>query len=143
MIVLSRIGFDKYIHPYLLQLRVCSFLDPQGIMNRDSTTLNLQEGIITEYLTDEDQIETKISEYVASDDDLKELYSFFTLDAVNDFEKMDDEELSKYETGYFDCANLHYLLLSGDDCAQDGVRHRIYSNDPINRVIVWINKITN
>ena len=54
------IGFDKEIHPYQLQLRICTFPDLEGIQNRSSITVNLEEGRITIYHTDEDQISTTI-----------------------------------------------------------------------------------
>ena len=59
-------------------------------------------------------LKTTIREYVASDDDLKELYSFFTMDALEKFEAMPESELGQYMTGYYDWAALRYLMISGD-----------------------------
>lgn len=73
---MSRAGFNERIHPYQLQLRICEGFDFQGIQNKGSVTLDFQEGKITNYHTDEDMVSTTIREYAASDDDLKELYSF-------------------------------------------------------------------
>ena len=42
-------------------------LDYQGLENKSCLSLNLQEGKITEYHTDEDMIKTEIREYIASD----------------------------------------------------------------------------
>lgn len=137
---MSRIGFDKGIHPYQLQLRICSFPDTQGIQNRNSVTLNLQEGRITSYYTDEDQVSTAIKEYVASDDELKELYDFLTVDAIEQFKAMPDSEKSQYEIGYYDWASLRYLMVSKDGQISDGSRHRVYSNDPIEMAIQWMRK---
>ena len=138
---MSRIGFDKRIHPYQLQLRLCVLYDPEGIQNRGGVTLDFREGRITNYHTNEDMISTKIQECVAGDDDLKELYSFFTLDAIETFEEMPDDELSQYMRGYYDCANLRYLMISGDGRVSDGVRHYIFSNDPIEMAVEWMRKI--
>ena len=137
---MSRIGFDKKIHPYQLQVRICSAPDFQGIQNRGGVTLDLREGRITNYHTDEDMISTKIQECIAGDDDLKELYSFFTLDAIETFEATPESELRQYMTGYYDWADLRYLMISEDGRVSDGVRHYIYSNDPIEMAIEWMRK---
>lgn len=75
-VALSRIGFDKKKHPFQLQLRICLFPDWEGSRNRSSVIIDLQNGKITNYQTDKDQINTTIKEYVASNKELKELYSF-------------------------------------------------------------------
>lgn len=121
--VLGRIGYDHKIHPSQLQLRCCSFHDPQGIQNRSSVTLNLKEGIITNYYTEENRINTKIRECIASDDNLAELYSFFTLDAIEKFEKIPGKELESYATGYYDLSSLRYFLIRENGSISDGVRH--------------------
>lgn len=59
---MSRIGFDQKIHPYQLQLRICAFPDIQGLQNRSSVTLDLQEGKITNYNTEENMFRTTIRE---------------------------------------------------------------------------------
>ena len=138
---MSRAGFDKRIHPFQLQLRVCSFLDLQGVENKSSATINFKEGSITSYHTDDLQISTTIREYIVSDDELKELYSFFTLEALEKFEAMPEQEKSQFETGYYDCAYLRYLLISDGGCVSDGKRIWIYSNDPIIMCLDWIHKI--
>ena len=128
------------IHPYQLQVRICSATDLQGIQNRSGVTLDLREGIIKNYNTEENLFRTKISEYIASDEELKELYSFFTLDSIERFEATPETELSQYMTGYYDWADLRYFMISGDGRVSDGVWHYIYSNDPITMVIRWMRK---
>ena len=59
---MSRIGFDKRIHPYQLQLRICNLLDPEGIQNRGSVTLDFCEGKITNTFS----MEEKINPYTPS-----------------------------------------------------------------------------
>lgn len=138
---MNRVGFDKRIHPHRLQLRCCMAFDIQGIQNESSVTLNLQEGIITNYHTDSEQVSTTIREYIACDDELKELYSFLTLDAIEKFEAMPTSEICQYETGYYDeLSSLRYLLISEGGRVSDGTRRRIYSNDPINMAIRWMFK---
>ena len=137
---MSRIGFDKKIHPYQLQLRLCTFPDPIGIQNKTGVTLDFREGKIINYHTDEDMISTIIKECVVSDDDLKELYTIFTIDAVEEFEAIPESELSKYMTGYYDWPALRYPMICGDGRVSDGVRHNIYSNDPIKMTIEWMQK---
>ena len=85
-------------------------------------------------------ISTTINECVARDDELIRLYSFFTLDALETFEATPESELSQYMTGYYDWADLRYLMISGDCRVSDGVRHYIYSNDPIEMVVKWMRK---
>ncbi len=138
---MSRIGFDQEVHPLQLQLRVCSFPDIQGIANRCSVTLNLQDGTIRNYHTDEEQISTITREYTASDSELKELYSFLTLADIDNFEALPDAELSQYETGYYDWAALRYILIAEEGKMSDGIRHRIYSNDPIEMALEWMRKV--
>jgi len=138
---MSRVGFDKRIHPFQLQLRVCSLLDLQGVENKSSVIINFKEGRITSYHTDDPQISTTIREYIVSDDELKELYSLFTLEALEKFEAMPEQEKSQYQTGYYDWANLRYLLISDGGCVSDGKRTWIYSNDPIIMSLEWMNKI--
>ena len=139
---MSRTGFDQKKHPYQLQLRICSFLDIEGIQNKSSVTINFEEGRITNYHTDDAQISTTIREYIASDDELKELYSFFTLDELEKFEAMPEHEKSQYETGYYDCAYLRYFLIGEGNHVSDGMRSRIYRNDPIDMALKWIRKTT-
>lgn len=138
---MSRVGFDKRIHPFQLQLRVCSFLDSEGIENKSSVTVNFKEGRITSYHTDDPQISTNIREYIVSDDELKELYSFFTLQVLEKFETLPEEDIRQYQTGYYDCDYLRYLLISEGGCVSDGKRTWIYSNDPIIMVLEWIHKV--
>ena len=138
----GRIGFDPKIHPYQIQLRVCCFPDYQGIRSQDSETLDLQKGKIISYHTDSEQIGTTIREFVASDEDLTELYRFFTLDELKAFEAVPIDEHSSYERGYYDWADLRYLLIAADGRVSDGQRHRIYSNDPIQMAIEWMHKVT-
>ena len=137
---MSRIGYDQKIHPYYLQLRLVSIMDPQGVQNKSSITLNLQDGKIIRNHTDENQMTTMIKEYIVGDDDLKELYSFFTLNAIKEFEAMPESVMKQYEIGYYDEVSLRYFLICGDGRISDGKRHRIYSSDPINMVIEWIHK---
>ena len=137
---MSRIGFDKRIHPYQLQLRLCVLYDPEGIQNKGGVTLDLREGKITNYNTEENIFRTKINEYIVSDDELKELYDFFTLEAIKTFEVTPESELSQYMTGYYDWAALRYLMICGDGRVSDGVRHNIYSNDPIKMTVEWMRK---
>ena len=138
---MNRIGFDQRKHPYQLQLRIASGFDMNGLQNRSSSSINFLKGIITKYNTDEDQISTTIKEYIASDDELKELYSFFTYDAIEKFEKMSESEKSQYDIGYYDNANLLYIMIGGDGRVTDGHRHGIYSNDPIDMALEWIHKM--
>ena len=128
---MSRIGFDQKIHPYQLQLRICSIFDVGGLGKKSSITIDFQNGRIANYRTDKDQINTRIQEYVASDDELKELYDFFTLEAIEDFEDMTADEKTKYDIGYYDCASLYYYMICGEGQITDGTRHGVYSNDPI------------
>lgn len=137
---MNRIGFDNRIHPYQLQLRVCSMLDPQGLQNKESTTINFQEGKITKYHTADNQISTAINEYVASDEELKDLYEFFTLEALAKFESMPESEKDRYATGYYDCATLLYLLFSEEGPISDGKRNYVYTNDPIEMALRWISR---
>ena len=132
---MCRIGFDKIIHPYQLQLRLCAFPDSEGIQNRSGVTLDLREGTIKNYNTSENLFRTTIREYIASDDELKELYSFLTMDAIKEFETMPESKIFQYKTGYYDWAPLRYLMISGDGRISDGVRHDIYSNGPIKMAI--------
>ena len=85
-------------------------------------------------------ISTTIKECVVSDDDLKELYNVLTIDAVEEFEATPESELSQYITGYYDWAALRYLMICGDGRVSDGVRHNIYSNDPIEMIVEWMQK---
>ena len=135
---MSRIGFDEKIHPYELQLRTSSLMDPGGLRNRDCLILNLREGRVTQYNTDKFQINTAIREYVASDDELKELYCFFTFDAIERFENMAYSEISRYEIGYYDFASLQYLILGENGRISDGRRTRVWSIDPIEMAIEWM-----
>ena len=139
---MSRIGFNPKIHPYQIQLRMCSFPDYQGIRNLDSETLDFQKGKIISYHTDRDQIGTTIREFVASDEDLKELYRFFTLDALKAFEAISTDEHSDNKRSYYDWADLRYLLIAAEGKILDGQRHHIYSNDPIEMAIEWMHKVT-
>ena len=139
---MNRIGFDINKHPFQLQLRICLFSDLQGIQTKDSVTLNFQEGTITNYHTDKNQVNTTINEYTASDDELKELYGFFTLDAIEKFEALPENELRQYYIGYYDWASLRYLLISKDGQVRDGVRYSIYSNDPIELAIKWMSEVS-
>lgn len=139
---MGRIGFDPKVHPYQIQLRVYGFPDYQGIRNQGSETLDFQKGKIISYHTDSEQIGTTIREFVASDEDLKELYHFFTLDALKAFEAVPIDEHSAYECGYYDWADLRYLLIAADGRVSDGQRYRIYSNDPIEMAIEWMHKVT-
>ena len=141
-VVMSRIGFDSIIHPYQLQLRVCSILDPDGIQNSSCDVIDFREGRVTEYNTDDEKVSTIIREYIASDDELKELYAFFTLKAIKEFEAMSDDYKRQYEIGYYDCAYLRYLLIGEDGQLSDGVRRRVYSIDPIHLVYRWMRKIS-
>lgn len=138
---MSRIGFDGKKHPYQLSLRIASGFDLHGLQNTSSLNINFLKGIITDYHTDDDQINTAIREYIASDDELKELYSFFTFDAIEKFNAMSESEKSMYDIGYYDNANLLYLMIGGDGQVSDGHRHGIYSNDPIHLVLEWMDKI--
>lgn len=137
---MSRKGFDKRIHPYQLHLRICVFPDLEGFQNKGSVTLDFHEGKIKKYNTGDNLLKTTIREYIASDEELKELYNFFTLDAVEKFEAMPESELSQYVTGYYDWASLRYLMTRGDGQVSDGVRHHIYTNDPIRMAIEWMRK---
>ena len=137
---MCRIGFDKKIHPYQLQLRLCAFPDLEGIQNRSGVTLDLREGTIKNYNTTENIFRTTIREYIASDDELKELYSFLTMDAIKEFEAMTESEIYQYETGYYDWASLRYLMISAEGRISDGVRHHIYSNDPIEMAMKWMRR---
>ena len=74
--ILTRIGFDRKIHPYQLQLWLYSFLDILGIQSGDSVILDLRKGVISFCHTDRYEAVTTIREYVASDDGLIELYDF-------------------------------------------------------------------
>ena len=116
-------------------------MDPEGIENSSSTSVDFKEGIITEYQTDGAQVSTLIRKYVATDVEMKELYSFFTLDTIEAFETMPEHEKAQFRTGYYDCATLRYFLISEDGLFADGVRHWIYSNDPIDKVCRWIHNI--
>ena len=138
---MSRIGFDRKIHPYQLQLRICSVPDAAGLQNKSGTTIDFLNGKIIDYHIDEDQINTRITAYTASDNELEELYGFFTLDAVEKFEAMPESEKEPYYTGYFDNASLFYLMIGGDGRILDGKRHYIFSNDPIEKVFAWMRKI--
>lgn len=138
---MSRNGFNPKIHPYQLQLRVSPFGDSQGLRNRSSITIDLQNGKIKEYNTDEEQISTTIREYAASDDELKELYDFLTIDTIEKFEALSDSDLRQYQTGYYDAAELRYFLIGGDGRISDGVRHHIYSVDPIAMSMDWLRRI--
>ncbi len=124
-----------------MHLRIASGFDIHGLQNSSSVNINFLKGIITDYHTDDDQINTTIREYIASDDELKELYSFFTFEAIEKFEAMLESEKSKYDIWYYDNANLLYLLISGDGRVIDGHRHGIYSNDPIHMALQWMYKI--
>ena len=137
---MSRSGFNHKIHPYLLQLRMCRGLDLEGIQNRSSVSINLREGKITNYNTNDAQVSTNIREYTVNDDELRELYSFFTLDAIQKFENMSESENRQYMRGYYDWAILRYLLICEGGRISDGVRHTIYSNDPIEMVLKWMHK---
>ena len=137
---MSRIGFDKKIHPYQLQLRLCTLPDLKGIQNKTGITLDFREGKIINYHTDEDMISTTIKECVVGDADLKELYTILTIDAVEEFEATPESELSQYMTGYYDWAALRYLMICGDGRISDGVRHNIYSNDPIKMTVERMRK---
>ena len=66
---------------------------------------------------------------------------FYTLEAIKTFEETPESELSQYMTGYYDWADLRYLMISGDGRVSDGVRHYIYSNDPIEMVVKWMKRI--
>lgn len=138
---MSRIGYDKRKHPYELQLRIGAGLDYQGLENKSCLSLNLQEGKITEYHTDEDMIKTEIREYIASDEELEELYSFLTMEAIEEFESMLGTKNEQYATGYYDCAVLKYFLIGPDGKIADGSRGGIYSNDPINMTCEWVRRI--
>ena len=138
---MSRIGFDKEKHPYQLQLRIASGFDIHGLQNSSSVNINFLKGIITDYHTDDDQIKTNIQEYIASDDEMKDLYSFFTFDALEKFDAMPESEKSQYDIGYYDNANLLFLMICGDGRVTDGHRHGVYSNDPIHMALEWMDKI--
>ena len=138
---MNRIGFDQRKHPYQLQLRIASGFDMNGLQNRSSTSINFLKGIITKYNTDEDQISTTIKEYIASDDELKELYSFFTYDTIEEFENMSEDEISQYDIGYYDNANLLFIMVGAEGRVTDGHRHGIYSNDPIEMALRWTYKL--
>lgn len=138
---MSRIGFSQKIHHYQLQLRICSILDVGGLRNESSITIDFQQGRITNYHTDKDQVNTRIQEYVASDDELQELYDFFTLKAVEEFEDMPEHEKNKYKIGYYDCASLYYFMICGKGQIANGTRHDVYSNDPIQMAFEWMRRI--
>ena len=138
--ILTRIGFDRKIHPYQLQLWLCSFLDILGIQSGDSVILDFRKGVISFCHTDRYEAVTTIREYVASDDDLIELYGFFKFNAIESFEDMPDSEITPYETGYYDCMSLQYLVLSEDGRASGEMRRCIYSNDPIEMAAQWLER---
>ena len=139
---MARIGFDQKIHPCQLQLRTCSMLDPQGIQNNCCLVFDLMNGIIKNYHTADNQFSTSVREYICRDDELKEVYELFTLDAIATFEALPEEEISQYETGYYDCASLRYLLIGGEGQILDGARSRIYTNDPIEIVRKWMIRVS-
>lgn len=72
---------------------------------------------------------------------MEALYHFFTLDALKAFEAVPIDEHSPYECGYYDWADLRYLLIAADGRVSDGKRHCIFSNDPIEMVIRWMHKV--
>ena len=53
---------------------------------------------------------------------LKDCTVFFALETLEKFEAMPEQEKSQFETGYYDCAYLRYLLISDGGCVSDGVR---------------------
>ena len=138
---MNRRGFDKMIHPRQLQLRMCIGFDYQGLQNDSSVTIDFETGRITNYHTNDNQISTSIREYVASDEELKELYGFFTMDSIKKFEAMQESELRQYGTGYYDVAFLRYIMISEEGIVADGRRSYIYSNDPIEMVMMWMHRV--
>ncbi len=126
---MSRIGYSDRKHPYELQLRIGDGLDYQGLENKSCLSLNLQEG------------KTEIREYIASNEELEELYSFLTMEAIEEFESMSGTKKEQYATGYYDCAVLKYFLIGPDGKIADGSRGGIYSNDPINMTCEWVRRI--
>ena len=137
-----RNGFDENSHPFQLQMRICGFPDYQGLQNKKSVTLDLSTGKIISYHTGKAEKTTVIREYIADEDDLKELYSFLTLDAIKKFEALPDSEKDKNVHGYYDWADLRYLLIAAEGRVSDGKRHYIFSNDPIQKAIDWMHKVT-
>lgn len=100
------------------------------------------EGKVVSYHVDQDQNSTTIREYIASNSELEQLYDFLTLEAIERFEMMPTSEKSAFACGYYDCADLRYLLIASEDRISDGSRHGIYSNDPINMAIKWTHSVT-
>lgn len=138
---MNRIGFDQKQHPRQIQLRFCSLLDLQGLKNRASVTIDLQEGTITNYFTSDEGTSTRIKKYVACDSEIKELYEFFTMNNIQKFKDMSEGDKQLFNTGYHDEAILRYVLITCDGRVLDGVRYHIYSNDPVEQVLKWMGKI--
>ena len=62
-------------------------------------TFDLREGKITNYDTNIEKASTEIKEYIVSDDELRVLYSFFTLEAIEKFEAMSESEYVNMRQG--------------------------------------------
>ncbi len=136
-----RIGYDKKIHPYQLQLRICSFPDYDGLGCRNTVTVDFKEGRIKNYQTSKDMANTTIKEYTATDKELTDLYRFFTWEAIERFEATYESRRIEDSIGYYDWAELRYLVISEDGQISDGVRIWIFRKDPIHRALNWLLKV--
>lgn len=138
---MGRIGYDKKVHPFVLQLQLCNAMYLKGLESTNSISINFQDGIIITYRTDNKQNATMIEDYATRDDEMKELYGFFTLDALKGFEAIPEDEIKQYEVGCYDNSMLRYSIICGDGQTLSGKRTRIYNNDPINMIKEWIRRV--
>ena len=134
-------GLDYSKYPYLVQLR------PKPMFNSDrgagmvsSIDIDLDScEIAVRKIKRQDYVNTRI--YDINEDSLQELLSFFTIDAIDSFNSIPEDELIDEWTGYRDEGyRVEYCIFfkDHDPLRIEGSLTWSYEHNPMERLLVWL-----
>ena len=131
-----KIDFDKY--PSMIQFEPYHWPYEYKDKVTVSVEINNAQIVIRDYCYDTNKVNSKY--YEITDENMSRLLSFFSIDQIEDFLLLDNDELMKYETGYreFYGIRYHIFLYNQSPPILNGELTCYYSNNPMEMVLKWI-----
>ena len=131
-----KIDFDKY--PSMIQFKPYHWPFEYKDKVTISVEINNAQIVIRDYCFDTNLVNSKY--YEINDENMSRLLSFFSIEQIEDFLLLDNDELEKYETGYreFYGIRYHIFLYNQRPPIMNGNLRWYYSNNPMEMVLQWI-----